>query len=1324
MGSAAAEEVAWTGWRSQALRDLVTDATSTPDSIEPARLDLAAHVAYADLSVVDPARDLRSSDDAFDDNGEQAFADESAPEGPGGGAFRALPAWGGGFGGGSTAGAPAPSGVTHGAGDTSVYPGWSSGLGANDQLSHAAVFRSALAAGAAAPAVLASGSGPVVRPLAVPGSGSGGNRSGLGGLGGSGSGGTGSTPYDHAGGIGSQWIVRMSQAYETALNYGGLGAFFANYSRVFTFDNQARVLVNLRSLPGQLSLLQPSAVQLGLDVTGVTPSQELVTGYLPIQSISDLLNGRASLQGFSTMTPVWAPLHWAGSVTSQGDSIIQADTFRATTGLDGTGTTVGVLSDSVSQVGQGVAGSQATGDLPANVTVLQDGNPGNTDEGRAMLEVIHDVAPGAGLAFSTSDGGPQAMAQGILNLAHQAGATVIVDDTAYPDEPFFNHGVISQAVNQVANQQVTYVTAAGNLGNQAWADAFRPVHATIGGENGTFENFAHSGQDLLQNFTLPVGQTVDLELQWDAAFLEGGTNGANYQVPNQVRVLVTDANGTRILQDFSDDNINTDEALQRVVFTNDGSFASNNFALAVEVKSGPNPTVLKWVRFDGGPAAQYQGAPAVFGHAGIANAITVGAVSAASPNQLESFSSQGGPSTVYFGDNGARLTIPQLMNLKPEVLGPDGVATTFFGAPSASGTPAFYGTSAAAAHVAGAAALLEQKDPTATVGAVGLELETSTTPLGSFTPHSAPGALTPAAAGPGGAGLLRLAAASAVPGVTSDLFGLGQPVAVTHVAQNAVEEAITVDPVDPLLMFADVNPVDTLEAGNDGLLVSTSSNGGATWTSRLIATGSDTLPGSGGDPTCSWDNFGNLFVGYIGPGRNSVVILLSIDGGNSFEPIANLPAADQPTVVTGDGMVWVTFNNGSLVANGAPVFGFGSVGTFGANEVVPSSVNGNFGDIAIGPDGQVMVTFQHATSGVGPDTILVSVDPDGLGPAGFSSPVVVTRTNVGGFDPIPPQPNRTIDAEAGLAWDRSFGIHRGRVYLVYTDAPAVGSPSTNILVRFSDNNGSTWSAPVQVNDDFSGKSHFLPKIALDQTTGFVGVSWYDCRLDNGQGGVNDRDGVPNTDANIFAAISFDGGRSFEPNVQVTPAPSNAANLGADGGFDFGDYTGLAFQSGVLHPCWADNSVTLPGGHPPIFTVATAAISIPRGPDRFEPNETTDRATPLGTLNRGTQTYTQLNVFQHPNGLPDYDCYRWTAGARGTVTVTLHVAGEIELHVFTLVGNTLVQVGADLSRNLRSATRQVTFGVAKGQAIIVQVKGRNSQVGYHEQGVYSMTIQLR
>src|SRR5262249_52675483 len=200
---------------------------------------------------------------------------------------------------------------------------------------------------------------------------------------------------------------------------------------------------------------------------------------------------------------------------------------------------------------------------------------------------------------------------------------------------------------------------------------------------------------------------------------------------------------------------------------------------------------------------------------------------------------------------------------------------------------------------------------------------------------------------------------------------------------------------------------------------------------------------------------------------------------------------------------------------------------------------------------------------------------DGFGQQGFSAAIPVTTTNVGGNLRIPAQACRTIDAEAGLVYDRSPGPHNGRVYLVYTDKH--DGDDTDGFLRFSDNNGMIWSdPPVRVNDDPTINSQFLPRIALDQSNGCVGVTWYDARDDLGLGGKGDHDGLPNDEARFFGAISTDGGASFLPNFQIAEGASSApASPDSD---DYGDYTGLTFFTGNLYPLRADNSVKL-GANP-------------------------------------------------------------------------------------------------------------------------------------------------
>jgi hypothetical protein len=500
--------------------------------------------------------------------------------------------------------------------------------------------------------------------------------------------------------------------------------FNARLHAKFMTDQAGRVLVNVRSIEaGQLPALQTGLEQLGMTVVHVSTDQQLISGYLPINQIPNVL----TLPGYGSLTPGAKMRTKVGSVTTEGDAVILGPSFRAATGATGQGVSVGVISDSANRVGGGLADSQRTGDLPANVSILQDGMPGDTDEGRAMMEIVHDVAPGANLLFHTASPVPQVFADGIRRLAN-AGARVIADDVGYADEPMFNDGVVAQAVDQVASRQnVVYMSAAGNDSDIAYDGAWSEMRRTLFGFQFDVQDFG--GGDFLQNFTLPVGQTMVLAFQYDDAFLEGGTGQANFQVQTDLDVYITNATGTRLFDAFLDFNDITDEAFEFVVFTNDGSFGTNNFAMFFDHFGGPRPTRVRWVSFGGDdPQAEFQGGPTLYGAPAACNAIAVGAVPAATPGRAESFTSQGGALPYFFDVQGNRLAAPQVRN-KPNLAAPDSVSTSFFPAPAPNNI--FSGTSAATPHIAAAAALYISQAPFATAPQIFNQLQRTALDVGA-----------------------------------------------------------------------------------------------------------------------------------------------------------------------------------------------------------------------------------------------------------------------------------------------------------------------------------------------------------------------------------------------------------------------------------------------------------------------------------------------------------------------------------------------------------------------------------------------------------------
>jgi hypothetical protein len=421
--------------------------------------------------------------------------------------------------------------------------------------------------------------------------------------------------------------------------------------------------------------------------------------------------------------------------------------------------------------------------------------------------------------------------------------------------------------------------------------------------------------------------------------------------------------------------------------------------------------------------------------------------------------------------------------------------------------------------------------------------------------------------------------------------GVPTVVNVSHEAGQQSEGTVAIDPTNPLRVFAASN-----ESGVS-LLGATSDDGGITWAPAQFAGATDLLPQACCDPSAAWDEFGNLFFAYLAVDTGSVVVLASADAGRSFRQVASFGGEnDQPTVAVGAGSVWVAFNQDGVgpVAHGAAVTGPGQIGSFGKPRRIDrrggagggggaADAGGelsNVGDIAIGPGGQVLMTYQTARH-EGPSDVFARLDPDGLGPRPFGPAVHVTSTNVGDFDHVPPQNQRTIDAEVDLAYDLSGGVSGGRVYLAYTDETPDESGNTDVLSRFSDDDGASWSAPQKLNDDATPYAQILARIEVDPATGVLGAAWHDARNDTGTGGaagptpatpgLGGTDADANDETQFYAAVALPtaAGLAVQPNVQINGGFSAAA--ASHNANEYGDYIGLSFRGGMLSPVWADNS---------------------------------------------------------------------------------------------------------------------------------------------------------
>ena len=198
-------------------------------------------------------------------------------------------------------------------------------------------------------------------------------------------------------------------------------------------------------------------------------------------------------------------------------------------------------------------------------------------------------------------------------------------------------------------------------------------------------------------------------------------------------------------------------------------------------------------------------------------------------------------------------------------------------------------------------------------------------------------------------------------------------------------------------------------------------------------------------------------------------------------------------------------------------------------------------------------------------------------------------TQVGNSDFVDPQASAGIDPSASIAYDLNADQFTGRLYLAYVEAESPFSSPASIVLRYSDDNGATFSAPITVNDDVSGNGHFNPHVACDPVTGAIAVTWYDARNDNGlsvSGGGTDT--ISNNDVQVYGAVGIPapGGVSFSDNFVVQPAYSNPEDVILNG-FPIGPPTTRMSWGGRHRRCSTTASFTPPGRTIPTALPTTA-----------------------------------------------------------------------------------------------------------------------------------------
>jgi hypothetical protein len=473
--------------------------------------------------------------------------------------------------------------------------------------------------------------------------------------------------------------------------------------------------------------------------------------------------------------PNYAVRRRIGSVATEGDRILNADVARQQFGLDGTGIRVGVISDGLKGLFaqacrncEGAAGGPIPlGDLPESNGVRalftgrliastggvtgqafhEDGDleglprpgcafGGAGAEGTALLEIVHDLAPGARLAFANAD---TDLAFMLAVNALAADNDVVVDDLGFFGDAYDGTSGVSSntaaALNNPANRIRAYVTSVGNSADQHYFGAY--VNSGVDGTTigrlstpGRLHLFQPSAEttDVLglgdrpfNVISLPEDGEAVIFLSWD------DPSGAS---ANDYDLFLVRESTNEVVARSTDRQTGDQDPLEIIDFRNDG--ASGLFHIVIQnvrdqaAPRGLNLFTLQPQCAPDGPrrlapgrherhnfntATRSVSAQSDAGGSPV-SVISVGAVCSASPAAASVFPASAPNDSCndrtnrtieFFSSRGPTLD----GRMKPDIVAIDGVAVT-----GAGGFPnPFFGTSAAAPHVAAQAALLLQAAP-------------------------------------------------------------------------------------------------------------------------------------------------------------------------------------------------------------------------------------------------------------------------------------------------------------------------------------------------------------------------------------------------------------------------------------------------------------------------------------------------------------------------------------------------------------------------------------------------------------------------------------
>lgn len=356
----------------------------------------------------------------------------------------------------------------------------------------------------------------------------------------------------------------------------------------------------------------------------------------------------------------------------------------------------------------------------------------------------------------------------------------------------------------------------------------------------------------------------------------------------------------------------------------------------------------------------------------------------------------------------------------------------------------------------------------------------------------------------------------------------------------ANEPTICVDPTDPQRMAIGWRQFDSITSDFRQAGWAYSTNGGQTWTfpgvleTNVLRT----------DPVMAADADGHFY--YLSLLLEPVLhcdLWKSDNAGVSWQQIGPAVGGDKAWLAVdttrgpGRGHLYQTW---SLAQNpfGMRTFSRSTDGGVTWSDPMTVPQRPFWSTLTVGPDGALNLLgwngtafwFTRSTNAQNPSATVKfdqTTDVDLGGTLTFATPTVNPDGLIG---------------QPWIAVDSSTGPNRGNLYAL-SSVTGTGNPATVMFARSTDG-GSTWSAPLRINDDPDNQNawHWFGTLSV-APNGRIDACWYDTR--------NSPD---NSTSELFYRSSADGGLTWSANRAVSPPFDHSAGYPSQK--KIGDYIGM------------------------------------------------------------------------------------------------------------------------------------------------------------------------